>query len=147
MTSRVGGRVGIVQVRYPLVPILGNSTPRIELRHKPGLTSHLKLNLERIGGIRRVGCVVALVDQEQRYGTTSRRNVRKPVGGNPVVHDMQFQAAGIGNVLGPARVLSDPKMQVDRLRLPCPDIDGLTFFGSCRVMFILVVAPANRHVQ
>ena len=147
MTCRVGGRVGIVQVRYLLVPVLGKSTARIELRHELGFTSYLKLHLERIGGIRRVSITAALVDQEQRHGTTSWRNVRDSASGNLVVHDLQLQALRFRNIFGPRSVLGDPQGQVDCVRLPCPDINGLSIVSGGHVAFILVVAPANRHGQ
>ena len=100
MSRGVFGNVGVVQVGHLFVPVLWACPAQIRSRDESALAMHLQFSLKSKGFIRRGLLRRTPVDEENRYGPSTLRDViRQILGGNQSLDDVQFQAAGGGHGL------------------------------------------------
>ena len=95
MTGGVLRGVRVVEIGYPLVPVLGPRAAQVGPGHEGMLATDLDLGLEGTGRIRVVPVRAAPVDQEHRHRARPRRDLREPFGIDGALDHMEPEAAGI----------------------------------------------------
>ena len=148
VAGRVLGSVGVVEVGHPVVPVHRPRPARVGPGHERPPAADLDLGLEGVGAVRFPVVRRTPVHQKDRHRPRPRRNAGEPAGvQRPLVH-VEREASGIGHVAlaapgraaarerRPHRPLVRPPPP-DRFRLPAGALD----------LRVLVVAPADRHVQ